>query len=118
MGRQWYVDVAGAFTNARPGMRRIDVLWRTLGRAHVLANGHAGDDLRDRPRLLILTPRLPKKGAEGDRALRAAGGTGFFDVLEMFDDEALVRLRHYAGTSPDRPSAGFWTEEDIEARFA
>ena len=57
-------------------------------------------------------------GAEGDRALRAAGGTGFFDVLEMFDDEALVRLRHYAGASPDRPSVGFWTEEDIEARFA
>jgi hypothetical protein len=29
-----------------------------------------------------------------------------------------VRLRHYAGASPDRPSVGFWTEEDIEARFA
>ena len=118
MGRQWYVDVAGAFTNARPGMRRTDVLWRTLGRAHVLATGHAGDEQRDRPRLLILTPRLPKTGAEGDRALRAAGGSGFFDAVEMFDDEALVRLRHYAGTSPDRPSVGFWTQDEIEARFA
>ena len=117
VGRQWYIDVAGAFTNARPGMRRADILWRTLGRAHVLANGHH-DDPAGRPRLLLLTPRLPRAGSEGDRALRAGGGHGFFDALELFDEGALSRLRHYAEASPDRPLAGFWTEDEVEVRFA
>ncbi len=118
LGRQWYVEVAGAFTNARAGMRRADVLWRTLGRAHVLASGHADDGPHGRPRLLVLTPRLPRPGAEGDRALRAAGGHGVFDVLELFDGAATGRLHHYAQTSPDRPLPGFWGADEIEARFA
>jgi site-specific DNA-methyltransferase (adenine-specific) len=117
LGRQWYVDVAGAFTNARAGMRRADVLWRTLGRAHVLSSGHVADGRHGRPRLLVLTPRLPRAGAEGDRALRAAGGHGVFDVLELFDGAAADRLRHYAETSPDRPRPGFWSEDEVEARF-
>ena len=117
LGRQWYVDVAGAFTNARAGMRRADVLWRTLGRAHVLSSGHAADGPHGRPRLLVLTPRLPRSGAEGDRALRAAGGHGVFDVLELFDGAAVERLRHYAAASPDRPLPGFWSEDEVEARF-
>jgi hypothetical protein len=117
LGRQWYVDVAGAFTNARAGMRRADVLWRTLGRAHVLSSGHADDGPHGRPRLLVLTPRLPRSGTEGDRALRAAGGHGVFDVLELFDGPAAERLRHYAETSPDRPLPGFWREDEVEARF-
>ena len=117
LGRQWYVEVAGAFTNARAGMRRADVLWRTLGRAHVLANGHADDGPHGRPRLLVLTPRLPRPGTEGDRALRAAGGHGVFDVLELFDGAAADRLDHYATASPDRPLPGFWSVDEIEARF-
>jgi hypothetical protein len=117
LGRQWYVEVAGAFTNARAGMRRADVLWRTLGRAHVLANGHADDGPHGRPRLLVLTPRLPRPGTEGDRALRAAGGHGVFDVLELFDGAAADRLGHYATASPDRPLPGFWSVDEIEARF-
>ena len=117
LGRQWYVEVAGAFTNARAGMRRADVLWRTLGRAHVLSSGHAADGPHGRPRLLVLTPRLPRPGAEGDRALRAAGGHGVFDVLELFDAATAERLGHYATASPDQPLPGFWSVEEIEARF-
>ena len=83
----------------------------------MLANGHH-DDPAGRPRLLLLTPRLPRTGSESDRALRAGGGHGFFDALELFDEGALVRLRHYAEVSPDRPLAGFWTEDEVEARFA
>ena len=117
VGRQWYVDVSGAFTTARPGMRRADALWKTLGRAHVLASGHSGDTPADRPRLLVLTPRLPRRGSEGDRAMRAVGGTGFFDAVELFADDAVDRLRHYAETAPDRPLVGFWDEDEIANRF-
>ncbi|MEE2646211.1 MAG: site-specific DNA-methyltransferase [Actinomycetota bacterium] len=112
-GIQWYVEVSGAFTTARPGMRRADVLWKTLGRAHVLAS-----DPSENPRLLILTSHLPRLGSEGDRALRAVGGSGFFDAIEMFDDEAVDRLTHYAKVAPDRPVPGFWTEQDIANKFA
>ncbi len=118
LGRQWYIDVAGAFTNARAGMRRADVLWRTLGRAHVLFSGHGANGATGKPRLLVLTPRLPRAGAEGDRALRAAGGHGVFDVLELFDGAAVERLRHYAENCPDRPLPGFWSVDEVEARFA
>ena len=112
-GVPWYVEVSGAFTTARPGMRRADTLWKTLGRAHVLAS-----DTSDKPRLLILTSHLPRLGSEGDRALRAVGGAGFFDAIEMFDDDAVERLTHYAKVSPERPVPGFWTEEDIANKFA
>ena len=117
-GHLWYVEVAGAFTTARPGMRRSDVLWRTLGRAHVLASDHVILDPSDRPRLLILTPRLPRPNSEGDRALRATGGTGFFDAVELFEPSDVARLGHYATNGSARPLPGFWTEGEIASRFA
>lgn len=113
-GRLWYVDVAGAFTNARPGLRRTDVLWRTIGKAHVLSA-----DRSDRyPRLLVLTPRLPRYGTDGDRALRAVGGQGLFDVLELYDPLATERLHYYAEVGPERPLPGFWTEDEVMANFS
>ena len=35
-GDQWWIDVSGAFTTVRPGLLRIDTIWKTLGRASVL----------------------------------------------------------------------------------
>jgi site-specific DNA-methyltransferase (adenine-specific) len=110
-GHQWYVDVAGTFTTSRPGMRRNDVLWKTIGRAHVLAA--SGEDAR----LLVLTSHLPRPKSDGDRALRAIGGRGLFDAVEMFDDDGRARLAHYAGHGPDRPTVGFWSGQEIEQRF-
>ncbi len=49
---------------------------------------------------------------------RVVGGSGFFDAIEMFDDEAVDRLTHYAKVAPDRPVPGFWTEQDIANKFA
>ncbi len=112
VGHLWYVEVAGAFTTARPGMRRADTLWKTLGRATVLASG-----TDDAPRLLVLTSHLPRRGSEGDRALRAVGGACFFDAVEMFDDGAVARLAHYARTGSDRPMPGFWSDDEIAVRF-
>ncbi len=110
-GRPWYVDVAGTFTTSRPGMRRNDVLWRTLGRAHVLAA--ADEDAR----LLVLTSKLPRAGSDGDRALRAIGGRGLFDAIEMFDEDGRERLAGYATGSPDRPLPGFWSDAEVERHF-
>ena len=117
-GRLWYIEVSGAFTTSRPGMRRADVLWKTLGRAHVLVSSYIGQEAIERPRLLILTPRLPKSGSDGDRALRAVGGSGFFDALEIFDTASSSRLSSYATQIVDRPLPGFWTEAEISDQFA
>ena len=109
-GRQYYVDVSGAFTTVRPGLMRTDTLWKLLGRVHVLK---AREDRQNRSRVLVLTSNLPNSGSEGHKALRAVGPHGVFDAIEMFDDEAVTkRLAAYAA-GQDVPIAGFWTEEDI-----
>ena len=90
---------------------------KLLGRAHVLSSGHINDEPKSKPKLLILTPQLPKLKSDGDRALRAVCGTGIFDVVEMFSDEGEKRLQHYSETSPERPLPGFWSEEEIEKNF-
>ena len=95
-------------------MRRPDILWKTIGRAHVLASS---DNENGKNQLIVLTPQIAKPKSEGDRALRAVCGSGLFDVIEMFNTDAQRRLEYYARTSPDRPLAGFWTEEEIEKNF-
>jgi site-specific DNA-methyltransferase (adenine-specific) len=109
-GRQYYVDVSGAFTTVRPGLQRTDTLWKLLGRVHVLK---AREDRQNRSRVLVLTSNLPNSGSEGYKALRAVGPHGVFDAVEMFDDEAVRhRLAAYA-SGVDVPIAGFWTDDDI-----
>ncbi len=46
-------------------MARSETVWRTLGRAHVMA-------ANDMTPLVVLTTQLPRAGTEPDRALRAA----------------------------------------------
>lgn len=119
----YYVDMSGAFTSSRPGLMRTDTLWKMLGRAHVLKN-YEGDN-----RLLVLTSHLPRKGSEGDRALRAVGPWSVFDAIEIFDDPVdgldlatgpapgVQRLRYYGAGGAQEPLPGFWTEDDIEQRY-
>ena len=109
-GRQYYVDVSGAFTTVRPGLMRTDTLWKLLGRVHVLK---AREDAQNPSRVLVLTSNLPNAGSEGDKALRAVGPNGVFDAIEMFDDAAVrSRLAAYAAGAK-QPMLGFWTEADI-----
>lgn len=103
----YYVDVAGAFTTVRPGMLRSDVLWKTIGKAHILAGREAG------ARLLVLTSHLPKAATPGFQALRAVGPWSIFDVIEMFDPAAVTRLEAY-GSGAAEPLTGFWDEGDLE----
>jgi site-specific DNA-methyltransferase (adenine-specific) len=108
-GAPWYFDVSGAFTTTRGGLLRTDTVWKSLGRAHVLAN----NDINP---VVFLTSHLPRRGSEGDVALRAAGTHAFFDAIEMRSNEGFERLRKYAaGGHHERPLAGFWSEQDLSA---
>lgn len=93
-GRPWYVEVAGGFSSANAGLRRTDTLWRTLGKASVLAASDAES------RLLVLTTDLPASGSPGARALAAVVGEGqghtIVDVVRLVDDGDLQRLRQHA----------------------
>jgi DNA modification methylase len=109
----WYFDVSGAFTSTRAGLLRTDTVLKTLGRAYALRGR-----LDNRP-LVFLTTHLPRKGSEGDLALRSAGernrdddtlkNDAFFDAIAMRSADGYERLRKYAaGGYSDRPLPGFW----------
>jgi DNA modification methylase len=106
-GGEWYFDVTGAFTSVRPGLTRTETVWRYLGRAHVLAN-------QGYERVVFLTSNLPRRGSDGDRALRKATREAFFDAIEIFSEEDFARLRAYARGDVHEPLPGFWTERDLE----
>ena len=106
-GEEWWIDVSGAFTTVRPGLLRIDTIWKTLGRASVLK---AYDP---EARILVLTSHLPRSGSEGDKALRAGGPYGVFDAIPMFDEQAVERLSRYANGDATEPIPGFWKAKEI-----
>jgi len=107
-GHRWYFDVSGAFTTTRGGLLRTDTVFKSLGRALILAK-------RDIRPVVFLTSHLPRRGSEGDKALRAAGSGAFHDAIEMLSDEGRERLRLYAaGGRHDTPEPGFWTEQEIQ----
>jgi DNA modification methylase len=105
-GRTWYFDLAGANSAFRGGMSKSETVWRALGRAHVLAAVGAGQ-------LVVLTTQLPRPGTEPDRALRAPGPGGLFDVVDLLSADARARLAAYAGGRTGAPLPGFWSERDL-----
>ena len=111
--RQWWVDVSGAFTTSRPGLQRVDSVWKLLGKLHVLAAMGDGQDRRDES-VLVLTSNLPKPGSPGDRALRAVGPGVIFDAIELYDPAGLDRLRQYAQTPDPSPLPGFWSQSELD----
>jgi DNA modification methylase len=86
---EWYFDVSGAFTSTRGGLLRTDTVWKSLGRAHVLAQNE------NVKRIVFLTSHRPRKGSEGDIAIRNAEDI-VYDVIEMRSPEDVARLRKYA----------------------
>jgi hypothetical protein len=105
-GRTWYFDVAGTNSSYRGGMSKSETVWRTLGRAHVMAAGDVGP-------LVVLTTQLPREGTEADRALRAPGPGGIFDVVDLLSSSGAQRLRTYAKSRGGAPLPGFWAERDL-----
>ncbi|MGB5758022.1 MAG: site-specific DNA-methyltransferase [Acidimicrobiales bacterium] len=113
--RSWgaWVDVSGGFTSSRPGLQRIDAVWRLLGRLHVLsAMAAAGDE--NPATVLVLTSNLPKRGSPADKALRAGGPGLVFDAIELYDPAGLARLRCYAAAARPSPQPGFWTPQEVD----
>lgn len=87
-GQEWLVLVAGASTVHRSGLRRSDVLFRTLGEAAVLTTaGH---------RVLVLTSDLPARASSALTALRSARGVSLVDAIELGADGVAERLAVYA----------------------
>jgi DNA modification methylase len=84
-GRRWLVLVAGGFTAPPSGMRRSDVLWRTIAHAAVVAGtGH---------RVVVLTTGLPIPGSASAKALDAVVGDTIEAVVELTDPGAVDHLR-------------------------
>jgi DNA modification methylase len=85
---EWYFDVSGAFTSTRGGLLRTDTVWKSLGRAHVLAQNVKGP-------IVFLTSHAPRPGSEGDVALRKSEDV-VYAVIEMRTTEGYEKLRKYA----------------------
>ena len=112
---QWWVDVSGAFTTNRPGLQRIDAVWKLLGRLHVLESLRDQQQRADQQALvLVLTSNLPKPGSPGDRVLRSVGPRVIFDAIELYDPAGLDRLSSYASTTDPSPIEGFWTQAELQ----
>jgi DNA modification methylase len=89
-GRSWWFLVAGAFTSGPTGLRRADVLWRTLGRAAAL---HAFAP--DAP-IVVLTTGLPTKGTPNDATLRAVVPSPIHAVIDLGNPDGSVALLRLA----------------------
>ena len=88
-GQVWNIDVSGAFTSAPAGLRRMDTLWKALGKA--AAFGSATEPV------LLLTTDLPLPGSPGDAALKATRARGVIhDAIEMLSTEGHERLVKYS----------------------
>jgi len=85
-GRPWLVLVAGGFTPSPSGLRRTDLLWRTIGQA-------AAVRAAGRPeRVLVLTPERPVPGSPQRRTLDAVVGDAIHAVVELRDPSAVDAL--------------------------
>jgi site-specific DNA-methyltransferase (adenine-specific) len=101
---RWVIELGGPFVRFRGGLTSAEAVWRTLGRAHALRG--LGE------RVLVLTSDVPRRRTELDSALRAAGPEAMFDVIDVFDEDALERLKAYA-EGRAVPLPGFWNPDDL-----
>ena len=107
LGGRWYLDVSGAFSSSRPGLRRTDTLWKAIGKAAVIHEHHAASGVADPPRLLLLSTDLPQRHGAGGKALRQVNAAGdpnahlpVFDVIGLRDTPDMERLKRYAAGDP------------------
>jgi len=89
-----FIEICGGFSATRPGLRRVDQLWRALGKAAVLAATQPGAEL------ILLTTDLPNSGSPGAQSLDAVRGRGkgrtVLDVVDMRSAADRERLAQVA----------------------
>ena len=86
-GRVWWFEVVGGRTSNRPGAQRVDLLWRAIAKAAVVAETEPGTHYA------VLTCGLPT-AANGGRALAAVTGPGkpVTAVVDMLAESAITSL--------------------------
>lgn len=101
-GGVWLFILNGAYSATRPGLKRTDVLWRTLGLATVVHQARRSDPERgDLGPLVLLTTDLPPDRSPGGKALRSVTGDdrAVHDVCLLLDPGSLERLAALASAS-------------------
>jgi site-specific DNA-methyltransferase (adenine-specific) len=88
--RTWHVEISGSLTTPRVGLRRNDVMWRTLGRATVLR-----DALPD-ARLIVATTDLPTGNGSAARTWAASAAGLVRATVDVLDPAAADQLRRLA----------------------
>ncbi|MGH9078616.1 MAG: DNA-methyltransferase, partial [Acidimicrobiales bacterium] len=94
-GGLWLFDLSGGFSVTRPGLRRPDVLLKTLGKASVLYEARKQGERADIAPLIVLSTDVPAGGSPGAKSLRAVQGGPVHDVVELLDPGCMARLAAY-----------------------
>lgn len=84
-GARCLVIVAGGFTPQPSGLRRSEVLWRTIAHAAVVAGTGA--------RVIVFTTELPTVGSAPAKALASVVGDTIAAVVELSSPDAVDALR-------------------------
>ena len=93
LGGRWYLDVTGALTSIRSGLRRTDAVWKSIARAALIARPGGGVD----PRWVLLTTDAVTASSAAGRALTQAHALGFVhDALDVYQRATVERLTAYA----------------------
>jgi len=111
-GQVWLFDVSGSFASDREGLRKVDAVWRALGRAAAIAGPVSAPGPAVPFRYVLLTSHLPRPGTDGDRALRRVGPGQMFDVIDVSSPADQRRLTAYATGQEPQPLPGFWSEQN------
>ncbi len=92
-GSVWWFEVAGGRTGTRPGLQRVEVLWRAIAKGAVVT---AHDPTH---RYAVLHCGLPS-GASGGRALSEVTGPGrpVAGLVDLLAPDAAAQLRTLAAT--------------------
>lgn len=95
-GRRCHIELAGGFSSSRPGLRRTDILWRTIAKASVIHAASAGDPAHQ-PRVIVLTTDLPAAKSPAAKALSEVVGhdrpiEAVVDLLDADVEHALALL--------------------------